>query len=64
MALGLWWMCGTGTVVDVWHWDCGGLVTLWLVDVWHRDCSRLVAPGLCWACGTGAVVDLWHWDYR
>jgi len=25
---------GIGTVVDVWHWDCSGLVTLWLVDVW------------------------------
>ena len=38
MALGLSLMCGTGAVVDGWHWGCGGHVAL----------------GLWWTCGAGA----------
>jgi hypothetical protein len=46
VVLGLWWTCGTGAVVDLWHWDGGGLIVL----------------GLWWTCSTGTVVDMWHWD--
>jgi hypothetical protein len=56
-------MCGTGAVVDMWHWDCAGLVALELVDVWHWGFGGHVTLGLWWTCGTGVVVDLWHWNW-
>ena len=46
MALGLWWMCDTGAMVDLWHglwWMCG---TGAVVDMWHWDCGGHVALGL------------------
>jgi hypothetical protein len=68
-------LCGTGTVVDVWHQGCSGHVALGLVDL-YWDCGGCVALGLWWTCGIravvgmalglwwtcgiGTVVDVWH----